>query len=389
MTDLNSGREVKLSGNSVEFTSPIVESEMVNGQSRKLDMRFSSKEQLEKWVSEQRASGAEVTVTREKDGNDYAIVSSTIDLQFGGAEGLRAIGYVAQTFLAHYFPGIARLPALDSFKRYTLEGVGDGFVWWDNEEHGDLPPNKYPFGHRIVVGYDSVSGMAYARVSFFSTLRFSMIFASVQECSSSSVIIDIDPLAPAIPSDISEMHCVEAKAKVARPLELTGELAAAIYTGAAQEAFTQLMKRIEEHRARESAISMFNRLSGLSALSQAQRIELVAGIVADQSHRILIMIHYFLEAMNRSTDPHLARIGARLQRAIIADNLEAGRLSEIVSVALGLAKIALGNEILEYYRAGNLNVDRIQELIYCGTGAAVVAKAIIGPLLDRLERNLA
>jgi hypothetical protein len=37
----------------------------------------------------------------------------------GTEEGLRAIGYIAQTFLAHCLPEIARLPELQAFKDYS------------------------------------------------------------------------------------------------------------------------------------------------------------------------------------------------------------------------------------------------------------------------------
>jgi hypothetical protein len=94
-----------------------------------------------------------------------------INLVFGGPEGMRAVGYVAQTFLAHCFPDLARNPAIKPFLDYTLKGTGDNFVWWDFDAPSDLPPNAFDFGHRIIVGADNerASSMGACRFSRRST----------------------------------------------------------------------------------------------------------------------------------------------------------------------------------------------------------------------------
>ena len=68
----------------------------------------------------------------------------------GEEEGRRAIGYIAQTFLADAFPDDARLPVLRDIKAYTLDKVGTGFVWRHSSSLPYPPPNRFPFGHRVI-----------------------------------------------------------------------------------------------------------------------------------------------------------------------------------------------------------------------------------------------
>ncbi len=203
MTDLASGLEVELTNSQVRFKDPRIISQEAVGNAVVAEMAFSSREQAANWVLEQKAKGFDVQFTGKAQKTRYYLGPAHTKITLGGdEEGLRAIGYIAQTFLAHSFPDVARLPELQGIKDYTLKNVGSGFVWWDFDPPDDLPANKFPFGHRVIVGLNKEDGAAYARLSFFSTLNFSVLFATVPVEASQSVITDIDPLAKSPPNDI-------------------------------------------------------------------------------------------------------------------------------------------------------------------------------------------
>jgi hypothetical protein len=104
-----------------------------------------------------------------------------------------AIGYVAQTFLAHHFPDIARVSELAAFKQFTL-GKSDGnFVWWGFETPTMLSQNAFEFGHRVIVGLDPASGSVYARVSLFSALHFAVLFGHHSGMDAQAVIVEYRP----------------------------------------------------------------------------------------------------------------------------------------------------------------------------------------------------
>lgn len=94
--------------------------------------------------------------------------------------------------------------------------------WWPagnadascaDDPHG--APNAYDFGHRVTLGIEAGAsaaeradgaeeggGVAYARVSLFSTFHATMVFArGIQVSASREVSVDIDPLAAGHPGD--------------------------------------------------------------------------------------------------------------------------------------------------------------------------------------------
>lgn len=96
-----------------------------------------------------------------------------IRLSLGGAEGLRAIGYVALTFFAHHFAEVGRTKGLDSFKAYVQSKTTEELVWWEAEDtSGKGAVSPFRFGHTIEVAVSASARRAYARVSLFSALTF-------------------------------------------------------------------------------------------------------------------------------------------------------------------------------------------------------------------------
>src|SRR5208282_4134903 len=175
VTDEVSGRKVKLSGSKVGLAGPeIVIDTEVDGV-RRVTGNFGNERQVQDWIESERAQGRDVQIVKRQLVEQYAS-GGNVRLMLGGPKGLRAIGYVAQTFLAHHFPAIARSSALDTFKDYTLQKTDGDFVWWDYEAPLNLPPNTFNFGHRFLIGLDAASGSIYASVSLFSALHFAILF---------------------------------------------------------------------------------------------------------------------------------------------------------------------------------------------------------------------
>lgn len=127
-----------------------------------------------------------------------------ISLQFGGPKGLRAIGYVALTFFARYFPALAACNELDDFKSYvSATGQGD-YVWWEGPEAADtLPSHPFRFGHTIALQVSAADQIACARISLFASLNFMVKLGTVKANSNENMIVHINPQAE-LPKDITE-----------------------------------------------------------------------------------------------------------------------------------------------------------------------------------------
>ena len=386
LTDEASGRHVTLSGDKIELAGPEIVSESVEGEVRKVTAKFASEHQLQEWFEAERAQGRQVKPGKREPVQQYYMSSSGISLQLGGSEGLRAIGYLAQTFLAHHFPDIARASELDAFKEFTLGKSDENFVWWDFETPTMLPQNAFEFGHRVIVGLDPARRSIYARVSLFSALHFAVLFGHHSGMNAQAVIVDIDPLAEHPPNDILERRESSAVAAVSPPDDLTTNLSVAISSGRAQQAFNQLLKRIEDRNRALSAEAMLEKLKGADQMDALTRRELFAAVLEKQSQRILNLMRYVIDGAN-AHHPLLGGLSPMFDWLIAFDPSTANGLSNEATAALGLARQALLTQMLDDYAGGRLDSDRLAMLIGGGPGAAIVGQAIMEPIISSIPER--
>lgn len=378
MTDIVSGQEIELRRSQVRFKGPPRMSEaVVNGQKVKR-VTFSSQKQVDDWMREQKSRGLSPQVVGQPTRRRYHPGTAHLELRLGGLEGMRAIGYIAQTFLAHYFPDIARLPALGAFKDYTLRDVGSGLVWWDFEPPDDLPSNKFDFGHRVVVGHNAADASVYARVSLFSALNFAALFGMVPTDVSRAVITDIDPLAASPPDDVFTWTEDSAKSAVSKPEHLIASLASAIESGKAQHCLSDLLRRISVFDQRTAASAVLAKIADAAAMRQPDRQKLFAEIVSAQSQRVFRLIWGAAEdCKRRAITREEQAIADLLERAIALDPQSANGLTDQATQALAAACAAIAKRMQDEFETGQLDFDRVLMLIGDGPGMYEVVRAIV------------
>jgi hypothetical protein len=362
-TDGASGRGIILSNTKSEFAKPEVISDTTSGEQRMVEMRFTSEQEVQEWIKQQRAQGYEVQIGSRSSVQRYYLSDSHISLTLGGPEGLRAIGYVAQTFLAHYFPKVARDPKLAPFKSYTLGQAEGDFVWWDFEVSPELPANAFEFGHRVVIGLDAASGSAYARISLFSALHFAVLFGQVPVAEAGTAVVDIDPLAQSPPKDIVERREPGPVAIVTRPTVMTESLQDTISSGRAERAFGDLLRRIADRNAAIASAAILERIKDAAQLDDAARAKLFSDVLDGESQRILNVMRYVIEGLKKQ-DPKMQRMAPALDRLVASDPSAANGLSEGATSALELARTALVAQMLLDHATRTLDADRVQMLIH-------------------------
>lgn len=383
-TDMASGRPIALTNTTMRFTEPQILSRQVSGATETVEMTFATHEEAQAWIREQEAGGATVTVARRA-ATRYQVGTAHAEIKLGGTrEGLRAIAYIAQTFFAQAFPDVARDAALQGIKDYTLHGIGSDFVCWDFEPPRDLPPNRFAFGHRVVVGLDRDSGTAYARIAFFSTLEFAILFGPVAVPESRSVITDIDPLARAAPNDIVTWSEPAARSTVRKSADSGSSLADAIASGRAEQLIGDLMRRIEDDERHEAAGSLLGKIAATAALASGERHQRIAAIVEAEAQRVFRLMRLvgeeFRENARQPLEIHLADL---FDAAVALDPAAANGLSAQATASLALASDALARQIAEEFEANILDQDRLAMLIGGGPGAATVGQAIFAPIVER------
>lgn len=384
------GQDYAVTGQKIENVQPhILEDVTLPDGSRGVKAAFSSEQQLQNWLAAQRASGAQVRVAGPRtEGFTVFAEPYSVHLVLGGPDGLRAIAYVALTFLAHHFPDIARQDGLRAFKEYVL-GTPDEPppIWWDfDPPSGDLPAQQFRTGHRVVIGLSASRQEAYARVSFFSTLVFSAILGSVKVEQDKTVVIDIDPLAKRPPRDIHETRGDAALAGVTRPASLTAGLANDIQQGGTEARFRTLLDDISTWQLDQTAGELLPQINAARSLDAPVRQLRIRELLTGQRQRIFNLIAYAVKEFKTLllTDPELAAVAPSLDAIIASDSSSSTGVTRMAFSALELGLGALTEHISQQLDAGDMDLPHLRSLLGEGRGAAIAVQPTLKCWVEKL-----
>lgn len=380
------GESYVLSGDGIGLAEPQVLSEVTVGASRQMRVRFSDDHQAQQWLAAQRAAGFDVQLVEREERTEYFPHPLRVRLTFGGPEGLKAIGYIALTFLAHYFPTQARQGGVLGFKQLVQGANENEFVWWDTHDAmKEFPANPYEFGHTIAIGVSASRGGAFARVCLFSTLIFAVHFGAVCVPFDQTTIVHIDPQAE-LPRDISEVRQVGLVFEVNRPSSLTAHLQEMITGGRAQESFQRLLARISELNLRRIMQPVYEELEAIRGLDERERNARIEVLVDRQGQRVLNLMRHVVSGLKQrfEADPGTAELARLLDALVAGEPTSLTGLSQPTVCALEIAKARLAKEIERQLSRGELDLGRLSMLFGGGPGAALVGEAILEPIIQRL-----
>jgi len=356
--------------------------QMADG-SRQVEAVFSSQQQMQGWLAEQRAAGNQVKIVGPRaSGHSVFTDPYALHLTLGGPRGLQAVGYVALTFLAHYFPAIARQRGLKAFKDFVLGVTGTPLVWWDfDPPSGALPSQRFRFGHRIVIGLSASRQEVCARVSFFSTVNFAACLGPAKVDRDQTVVVDIDPLADRPPHDIRETSSGKLLAPVIKLASLTAGLADEIRQGKAEDRFRLLLDNISDWVLDRTAGELLPQINAARTFTAPMRQQRVREILAGQEQRVFNLISHVVKGLKAQflANPATAAIASSLDLLIASDPNSLTGLTQVASCALELGMGALTAHISQQLDTGDMDLSLLRSLLGEGLGAAIVGRAAVQP----------
>ncbi|WP_121495229.1 hypothetical protein [Pseudomonas aeruginosa] len=416
------GETVSISATEIRFKKPRIISRTPVGEGEAVQLSFPDQQSAKQFIKKMEASGHEWTPLSKPLARPYITGSVHHKRAFGGACGLGAIAYMAQTFFAQEFPEVARSGALSDFINYTqaiakvaaLGGCeqqseeresliearsalmaalepfgGTAPAWWDLSPPTDSRANKFEFGHRVTVGIDGSDGQIYGRVALFSALTFAMRLGTAPQGSATrEVEVDIDPLAEHPPHDIDKHQVFAAPGRVHAPEHATEGLANAIADGTLQRALANLLGRLEEHQLLKLARTISKALAPCAGLSPLETRALIEQELAEQPQQVWRMVTFVVEGLKEQMiKGNLQAITPMLDGLIAHDPQSVSGLSPQAEATLALAKAALIAQMEEDCAAGLLNEARIAELMGRGPGLHVVGQAVLAPVMQVLGES--
>ncbi|WJI57292.1 MULTISPECIES: hypothetical protein [unclassified Mesorhizobium] len=381
------GREYVLSidGFRVKDARLVSEEPLADG-STSVTMEFGTLEEADRWMKAQAEAGNKVEPISRAEGTSLNHGQFRAEIKLGGAEGLRAVGYVALTFLAHRFPDLARSTALEPFRQFVLvEGHSNDFVWWLDPPSASAN-DPYPFGHKIEIAIP-MSGEALGRVTFFSSVAFGVRFGTVTQTKAETITTYIDPLAPHPPDDVREHRSEGSDINLERPASQTATLRNATTSGSAQRAFEAFMRRVTDYRLQEDMGPLLAQLLEAKPLDSRERRSVVNRIVDANAQRVLNLIRYVADEYRRQEDvtSPAARTIVTYLDAMFPENKQPSVAFEIASDNLqAAARQAIAQTLDDELAIGSLDLDRLGMLLGGGPGAEVVGRTVLKALTDVL-----
>ncbi len=378
-TELSTGRRIEITDTTAVFGGPDT---IEPGEHT---LAFSSLEQAQAWAARQARKGMKVDFIGQGQADTYLPGVLHAQITLGGPTGLRAIGYIGQTFLAHAFGDIARHPGLKPFIDFTYQGGGDPVVWWDHAPPPQALTSHFPFGHRIVVGVDAAQGVAYGRVSLFSSLHFAMVFGAVAGFADQTRIFDIDPLALKAPADLHESVPAQAWLAPTRPLDMASEMTDEITSGRALARIETLFGRIQDREREFAAAALHDQITRLGAIAPHERRETLFDLVWTERQRVLGMLRRMVDEFSTSdAGAGLRRLGLDPGRLVASDPAASDGLTEDARGALLRACVALSEQMADDMAGEGLTMARLRHWISSGEAHAVVLRAALEPMLRTL-----
>ncbi len=373
------GMPLELSGSAVTVVPPGPLQAAADGEKREL--LFSTEAEAQEWMKRQTEAGYHVKLLSKERRTRYFAEQIHLRLSLGGAEGLRAAGYVALTFFAHHFPDLARTQGLDGFKAYVLATDSGQHVWWEcADASGDTPTNPFPFGHTIELAVSTRERRAYARVSLFSALTFAVDLGEVAVDADETIITHIDPLAEHPPNDLVVVRKHSLELKLLKPDNLTTHLGEMIADGTAQKRFARLLADVQAYNLERDMRPLFDKLSAARALPRGEARRIVTEIVGTQGQRILNLMRHVAKgiAAKKSGSPADGYFDAFTMLAA-ADPSSTSGLTKVAEFALQIVQGIFVDRICQ--ELPDLTLERLSMLLGGGPGAALAGETMMNIIL--------
>ncbi|MDN4571847.1 hypothetical protein DBB29_24625 [Pandoraea cepalis] len=444
LVDVRDGpKQVKLTAEASLLTQPMLIYRETLPEGTALNMGFATRGAGRDWIAKLQAQAALVSTPPKGVKAAYLLPEVRISLHFDRTTHA-ALAYIAQTHFAEQFPETVRTPEFRPFIDFTWAAAqlerargrargalakagqdpksaqlvdsdadvkaaqaaldasltpfgGNWPVSWrhpvtsaSNAAQPDphASPNAYAFGHRVTVGIDvpagATRGVAYARVSLFSTFHVTVTFAQgVPASAAREVSIDIDPLAAGFPNDRTIVERTNAASRrevgaaTKDPDVVRQELASM------QAGVGELLGRMREYALAATVQDEHAQLTEAIAGDADQLASAVKALVDRQIQRVWNLVTFGIDGLK--AQPQLARGMAALLDGLVArDKTSPSGLSQGAEASLLIARHALEAQLIADFSGGTLDAQRLSDLLHGAQGVQVVLPAVLAPLIAQL-----
>ena len=343
---------------------------------------FADRAKAEKWAKQQRRAGFDVKLGTAGPAQSMIVASDVaVHRQLGTEPFMRAVLYLALTFLAHSYPDVARASGLSEAKKIvdTDGSVGER-VWWARpSDVAQIGPNPFEHGHSIAISIDGQAGRVTALIVMYGAIQFGVDLGGSDGTATARFITHVDPLARRPPNDVTEVW-EEGSTLVLGTPEDGRRWLRDVESGATTNPFEPMLSSISQEQMTATCESMLPVFLATKALGRKAREEAIHVELRRHDQRIFNLLRESIARFEEQT-PHLPAALHGALRGLVAADPEAPRSIGMTSeVALGIAAAALTAEVSDLVEKDALDLPAMMELMFGGRGLAAVVRPIFETL---------
>lgn len=301
------------------------------------------------------------------------------DQNFGGPDGLAALGYVALTFFAHHFGDAARQDGVAPIKAFIQGQAANEFVWWESEATAcDLPANPFAFGHTLILTTAEDTGEARAIISLFQAFTYGVDLGYVAGATSRTITVFIDPHADREPADIQERASDVVEISIQKPEPMYAHLERMVFQGHGQDRIQGLQNRIARWVFNTEMEPVLLGLNAVRDLPVNERIRAIQPLVEEQEPRIYRLMCHAVRRLREhtATQPDMEPIVSAMAVQVEL-NAQRSALSEEAEIFFARVVAAFIRELSHKLGAEPLDMDYLWDLFSGGQGAHLAAQTMI------------
>jgi hypothetical protein len=336
-------------------------------------------EQALKWAEQQEKAGYKVVLGKPSEVKTRFVARPLNAARIFGSEPfMRAVVYLAVTFLAHAFPDLARSQSFVAARELIdKDGPVGNRVWWEpSEVAAQRSPNPFAVGHSVVIAPEQDGQRVVALISFYNAFHFGVNLGELTGTDNLTqrFTTHIDPMAKCAAFACQESWD-DGNFLVLSTRAESQEYIRLLATGKVPNPLDPVLKAAEEAERKDAATTLLPQLLAVANLTEYEREGRLYEVLETQQQRILnLMVKFVTELQQEMSFP--APVHAIFSAFIALDEDAPRGISNISEAALCIATHALAAQIEEHLKSGTLDALVVAQLLGGTEGFGIVASTL-------------
>ena len=371
--------QYQLSKDTIKIAPPRSLSETPELVGKQVMLKFADQKQRNKWICDQKEAGFSVEFESTDQAKRQIITESLhTQKQLGDESFMRALLYLALTFLAHKYPEMARSSGLARARDIIAKdgSVENRVLWEPPSTMEQLFANPFTYGHTVAIGSIANTNKIGALISFFGAFHFSIDLGELTGGDYPTCITThIDPLAKSPPNDIQEIQDKE-KTLIVSTSDESRRYLHELRTGTATSSVISVFQSAGRAALLKTCEALRLELFALKTAPPSMRLSRIMVLLDPHDQLIFNLMKEVIQDFSQSTTDIPTLIHDVLKFYITANDDAPRGIDCNSEAALHIVKASIADTILTHINDDTLDKETLANLLGGGVGQAIALRTL-------------